>query len=76
MKLLPEFQIYLQSEKQREDNISLYLRADLSPGHRACAPCLIIVSSILKQIFEENNSSVPSCLKNSRAIPGISFLIC
>ena len=22
--------------KKREDNISLYLRADLSPGHRAC----------------------------------------
>jgi hypothetical protein len=38
MKLLPEFQIYLQSKKKPEDNISLYLRADLSPGHRACAP--------------------------------------
>ena len=26
MKLLPEFQIYLQSKKNREDKISLYLR--------------------------------------------------
>ena len=32
MKLLPEFQIYLQSKKKREDKISLYLRADLKPG--------------------------------------------
>jgi hypothetical protein len=56
MKLLPEFQIESISaieEKKREDKISLYLRADLSPAHRAC-----------------------SCLKNSRAVPGISFLIC
>ena len=56
MKLLPEFQIESISaieEKKREDKISLYLRADLSPAHRAC-----------------------SCLKNSWAVPGISFLIC
>ena len=35
MKLLPEFQIQSISaieEKKREDNISLYLRADLSPA--------------------------------------------
>ena len=41
MKLLPEFQIESISaieEKKREDKISLYLRADLSPAHRACSP--------------------------------------
>jgi hypothetical protein len=42
IKLLPEFQIESISaieEKKREDNISLqYLRADLSPAHRACSP--------------------------------------
>jgi len=38
MKLLPEFQIESISaieEKKREDKISLYLRADLSPAYRA-----------------------------------------
>ena len=50
MKLLPEFQIESISaieEKKREDKISLYLRADLSPAHRACSPHprLIIVFS-------------------------------
>jgi hypothetical protein len=37
MKLLPEFQIESISaieEKKREDKISLYLRADLSPANR------------------------------------------
>jgi hypothetical protein len=41
MKLLPEFQIesiYLIEKKKREDKISLYLRADLSPAQRACSP--------------------------------------
>ena len=36
MKLLPEFQIeYIPAigKKKREDKISLYLRADLSPAH-------------------------------------------
>ena len=35
-------------KKKREDKISLYLRADLSPAHRACStptPRLIIVFS-------------------------------
>ena len=81
MKLLPESQIESISaieNKKREDKISLYLRVDLSPAHRACfpPPRLIIVFSILRQIFEEKNCSAPSCLKNSRAVPGISFLIC
>jgi hypothetical protein len=51
MKLLPEFQIESISaieEKKREDKISLYLRADLSPA-RALPhppnPRLIIVFS-------------------------------
>ena len=41
MKLLPEFQIESISaieEKKREDKISLYLRADLSPVLRASTP--------------------------------------
>ena len=41
MKQLPEFQIESISaieEKKREDKISLYLRANLSPVHRACNP--------------------------------------
>ena len=56
----------------------MYLRADLSPAHRACSPLprYIIVFLILRQIFEEKNCSAPSCLKNSRATPVISFLIC
>jgi hypothetical protein len=51
---------------------------NLSPAHRACfpPPRLIIVFSILRQIFEEKNCSAPSCLKNSRSVPGISFQIC
>ena len=51
---------------------------NLSPAHRACflPPRLIIVFSILRQIFEETNCSAPSCLKNSRAVPSISFQIC
>ena len=65
-------------KKKREDKISLYLRVDLSPAHQACfpSPRLIIVFSMLRQIFEEKNCSAPSCLKNSRAVPGISFQIC
>ena len=45
MKLLPEFQIESISaieEKKREDKISLYLRADLSP---ALPPRLMMVFS-------------------------------
>ena len=82
MKLLPESQIEsisaIEKKTNREDKISLYLRVDLSPAHRACfpPPRLIIVFSMLRQIFEEKNGSAPSCLKNSRAVPGISFLIC
>ena len=67
-------------KKKREDKISLYLRADLSRAHRACfpltSPRLIIVFSLLREMFEEKNCSAPSSLKNSRAVPGISFLIC
>jgi hypothetical protein len=51
-KLLPEFQIESISaieEKKREDKISLYLRADLSPAHRACPPRLIIVFSNIRR---------------------------
>jgi hypothetical protein len=36
-------------EKKREDKISLYLRADLSPAHRACPPRLIIVFSNIRR---------------------------
>ena len=77
MKLLPEFKIYLQSKKNREDQISLYLRADSKAGAPGVLPPrLIIFFSILRQIFQEKNCSAPSCLINSRGAPGISFLIC
>ena len=70
--------IYICNRKKTwEEKISLYPRADLSPAHRrAPPPRLIIVFSILRQIFEEINCSATSCLKNSRVVLGISFLIC
>ena len=61
MKLLPEFQIESISaieEKKREDKISLYLRADLSPAHRACSP-LPFDNSFLKYLKKKIVARLP-----------------
>ena len=82
MKLLPEFQIESISaiEKNTRRSNKLVSKSGNKPGAPGVLlpppPRLIIVFSILRQIFEEKNGSAPSCLKNSRAVPGISFLIC
>ena len=40
--------IYISNRKnKREDKISLYLRADLSPAHRACFPASSFDNSFL-----------------------------
>jgi hypothetical protein len=67
LSFFPSFRYICNRKKPREDRISLYLRA---------SPRLIIFFSIWRQIFKEENCSAPSCLKNSRAAPVISFLIC
>jgi hypothetical protein len=70
MKLLPEFQIESISaieEKKREDKISLYLRADLSPVLRAStAPLRLII------VF--SNISGPPSIFSPRCVRRIASL--